>query len=47
MERQKNILYVEGMKHDHLSFTKMCDQGHTLNFNAHCCEIRKAIREKV
>jgi hypothetical protein len=38
---EKNVLLVENMKHNLLSVSQMCDQGHTLLFNSKKCEIRK------
>jgi hypothetical protein len=37
----ENVLLVENMKHNMLSVSQMCDQGHTLLFNSNKCEIRK------
>jgi hypothetical protein len=37
----ENVLLVENMKHNLLSVSQMCDQGHTLLFNSNKCEIRK------
>jgi hypothetical protein len=37
----ENVLLVENMKHNMLSVSKMCDQGHTLLFNSKKCEIKK------
>jgi hypothetical protein len=36
-----NFILVEDMKHNLLSVSKMCDQGHKLIFNSQKCEIRK------
>jgi hypothetical protein len=38
---EENVLLVENMKHNLLSVSQMCDQGHTLLFNSKKCEIRK------
>jgi hypothetical protein len=38
---EENVLLVENMKHNMLSVSQMCDQGHTLLFNSKKCEIRK------
>jgi hypothetical protein len=37
----ENVLYVDGVKHNLLSVSQMCDQGHNLTFNYQGCEIRK------
>jgi hypothetical protein len=37
----KNVLLVEDMKHNLLSVSQMCDQGHRLVFDSKKCEIRK------
>jgi hypothetical protein len=37
----KNVLLVEDMKHNQLSVSQMCDQGHRLVFDSKTCEIRK------
>ena len=37
----ENVSLVEGLKHNHLSASQICDQGHTLKFNSKNCEIRK------
>lgn len=39
--KAKNVQLVEIMKHELLSVSKMCDQGHVLNFDAHKCEVRR------
>ena len=31
---QKNVLLIENMKHNMLSISQLCDQGHTLLFNS-------------
>jgi hypothetical protein len=38
---EENVLLVENMKHNLLSVSQMCDQGHTLLFDSKKCEIRK------
>ena len=37
----ENVLYVDGLKHNLLNVSQMCDQGHILTFNSQRCEIRK------
>jgi hypothetical protein len=40
-EKAENVLLVEDMKHNLLSVSQMCDQGHKFTFDAQKCEIRK------
>jgi hypothetical protein len=40
-EKAQNFLLVEDMKHNLLSVSQMCDQGHKLTFDLEKCEIRK------
>ena len=37
----ENVLLVKNMKHNLLSVSQMCEQGHTLLFDSKKCEIRK------
>ena len=37
----ENVLLVDNMKHNLLSVSQMCDQGHELLFNSKGCRIRK------
>ena len=37
----ENFLLVDNMKHNLLSVSQMCDQGHELIFNSRGCKIRK------
>jgi hypothetical protein len=37
-----NVLYVEGLKHNILSASQMCDQGYNPTFHSKGCQIRKA-----
>jgi hypothetical protein len=39
--KEKNVLLVEDLKHNLLSFSKMCDQGYTLTFDSRNCKIRE------
>ena len=39
--KSKDVLLVENMKHDLLSVSKMCDQGHILIFDSRKCEVRR------
>jgi hypothetical protein len=39
--KTQNFLYVEGLKNNFRSLSKMCDQGYNLTFNYKGCEIRK------
>jgi hypothetical protein len=43
----ENVLLVENMKHNLLSVSQMCDQGHTLLFNSKKCKIRKEGLDKL
>jgi hypothetical protein len=36
-----NVLLVEDMKHNILSVSQICDQGHKVTFNSQKCEIIK------
>lgn len=38
----QDVLYVEGLKHNLLSVSKMCDKGYNFLFHASGCEIRNA-----
>jgi hypothetical protein len=40
-EKAQNFLLVEDMKHNLLSVSQMCDQGHKITFDSEKCEIRK------
>ena len=37
----KNVLLIENMKHNLLSVSQMCDQGHILTFTSKDCKIQK------
>jgi hypothetical protein len=39
--KEKNVLLVEYMKHNLLSVSQMCDQGHRVTFDSQKCKIRK------
>jgi hypothetical protein len=39
--KEENVLLVEDMKHNLLSVSKMCDQGHKVTFDSQKCKIRK------
>jgi hypothetical protein len=39
--KAETVLLVEDMKHNFLSVSQMCDQGHKVTFNSQKCEIRK------
>jgi hypothetical protein len=39
--KEKNVLLVEDMKHNLLSVSQMCDEGHKVTFDSEKCEIRK------
>jgi hypothetical protein len=40
-EKAENVLLIEYMKHNILSVSQMCDQGHKVTFDSKKCEIRK------
>ena len=40
-EKEENVLLVEYMKHNLLSVSQMCDQGHKVTFNSQKCEIKR------
>ena len=40
-EKAENVILVEDMKHNLLSVSQICDQGHKLTFDSQKCEIRK------
>jgi hypothetical protein len=40
-EKAENVLLVEDMKHNFLSVSQMCDQGHKVTFDSQKCEIKK------
>ena len=37
----KNVLLIENMKHNLLSVSQMCDQGHALTFTSKDCKIQE------
>ena len=37
----KDVLLIENMRHNLLSVSKMCDQGHVLTFTSKDCKIRR------
>jgi len=39
----KNVLYVNGLKHNLLSISQLCDKGFKIEFNKNCCLICAAI----
>ena len=43
----KNVLLIENMKHNLLSVSQMCDQGHEITFNSKGCNIRKKVLGKL
>jgi hypothetical protein len=38
-EKEENLLMVEDMKHNIISVSQMCDQGHKVTFDSQKCEI--------
>ena len=41
-KKTHNVLYVEGLKHNLLSVSQMCDQSYNLTFHSKGCGIRKS-----
>jgi hypothetical protein len=39
--KEEHVLLVEDMKHNLLSVSQMCDQGHKVTFDSQKCEMRK------
>jgi len=39
----KNVLYVNGLKHNLLSISHLCEKGFKIEFNKNCCLICEAI----
>jgi hypothetical protein len=39
--KEENVLLIEDMKHNLLSMSQMCDEGHKVTFESQKCEIRK------
>jgi hypothetical protein len=39
--KEENVLLVEDLKHNLLSVSQMCDQGHKITFDSRKCDIRK------
>jgi hypothetical protein len=35
--KTKNVLYVDGLKHNLISVSQMCDQGKNITFNSNGC----------
>ena len=42
----KNVLYVDGLKHNLLSISQPCDKVFKIEFNKNCCLISEAISDK-
>lgn len=40
-KKKKDVLYFKRLKHDLLSVSQMCDNGHKVTFNFEGCQIRK------
>jgi hypothetical protein len=45
--KEENVLLVEEMKHNILSVSQKCDQGHKIVFDSKKCEIRKVGSERL
>ena len=37
----ENVLYVDGLKHNLLSISQLCDKGFKIEFNKNCCYCMK------
>ncbi|KAF1867977.1 hypothetical protein Lal_00042371 [Lupinus albus] len=42
-----NVLYVEGLEHNLLSISQLCDRGNKVSFDSNCCNIRDGKDNKV
>jgi hypothetical protein len=42
--KAENVLLVEDMKHNILSVSQMCDEGHKFVFDLQKCDIRKQVQ---
>ena len=40
--QMKNVLYVNGLKYNHLCISQLCDKGFKIEFNKNCCLISEA-----
>jgi hypothetical protein len=45
--KAENVLLLEDMKHNLISVSQMCDQGHKVTFDSQKCEIRKECSGKL
>ena len=43
----KNVIYVDGLKHNLLSISQLCDKGFKIEFNRNCCLISEAMYGEV
>ena len=43
----ENVLYVDGLKHNLLSISQLCDKGFKIEFNNNCCRISEAMSNEV
>jgi len=43
----KNMLYVDGLKHNLLSISQLCDKGFKIEFNKNCCLICETKNDEV
>ena len=42
-----NVMYVDGLKHNLLSVSQMCDQGNEVVFRSNGCVVRELDKEKL
>ena len=45
--QKKNVLYMDGLKHNLPSISQLCDKGFKIEFNKNCCLISEVISSKV
>ena len=43
----KNVLYIDGLKHNLLSISQLCDKGFKIKFNKNLCLINEAMSSEV
>ncbi|KAF1866172.1 hypothetical protein Lal_00031476 [Lupinus albus] len=43
----ENVLYVEGLEHNLLSISQLCDKGNRVSFDSDCCIIRDILSNNV
>ena len=43
----ENVLYVDGLKHNLLSISQLCDKGNKIAFNKDCCTISNHVTNQI